>query len=143
MKKKLNCVLLVDDDPSTNFLHSKLIKSMDITEHIEFVRNGQEALDFLTNSGKYANTRNDFPQPQILILDINMPIMNGWEFLEEYAKLQESQKCEVIIMMLTTSYNLDDKAKAENIPYVSSFRNKPLTMEMVNELMEKYFSDYL
>jgi len=143
MGKKLNCVLLIDDDLGTNFINQMLIKKADITDHIETVLNGKEALDFITNKGKYENAGNVFPQPMLTLLDINMPVMDGWEFLEAYEKLEEHQRGKIIIIMLTTSLNPDDVTRAEEISDVSGFKNKPLTMETINDIMLQHFPDYL
>ena len=136
MKKKLNCVLLVDDDNVTNFLHSKVIEKADITDHIEVKLNGQEALDFLTLQQKKGN---EAIQPSLILLDINMPIMDGWEFLEAYHNQAALANKKTNIVMLTTSSNPDDKKRAEKLPFISAFRNKPLTLEMLEEILQEYF----
>ncbi len=143
MKKKLNCVLLVDDDEGNNFLNKIVIEDAGITERIEAVLNGKEALDFLTNSGKFAESTEKYPQPALILLDINMPVMDGWEFMKEYEKLDENQKGEIIIVMLTTSFNPDDRATAENNVEISDFRNKPLSEVDLKDIMEKFFPEYL
>ncbi len=143
MKKKLNCVLLTDDDLGTNFINHMLIKKADITDRIETVLNGKEALDFITNKGKYEKAGNVFPQPVLTLLDINMPVMDGWEFLEAYQKLGEHQRGKIVIIMLTTSLNPDDVARAEEISDVSGFKNKPLTMETIDDIIQQHFPDYL
>jgi CheY-like chemotaxis protein len=141
MKKKLNCVLLIDDDDAVNFVNNIVIKKANVAEHIEITYNGREALEFLTNKGKYLK-EGKHPQPDLIFLDINMPLMDGWEFLEEYHKLDECQKSKIIIVMLTTSMNPDDETKADKIPEISGFKHKPLTPEKLNEIMKKYFADH-
>lgn len=143
MKKRLNCVLLVDDDKGTNFINQMIIKKADIADHVQTVLNGKEALDFITNKGKYEKAGNVFPRPMLTLLDINMPVMDGWEFLEAYHALEEHQKGKIIIIMLTTSLNPDDKIRAEEISEVSGFKSKPLSIETVEEIMKTYFPDYL
>jgi CheY-like chemotaxis protein len=138
--KKLNSVLLIDDDMATNFISKMLIKKAGITDHIETVLNGQQAIEYLTNSGKYEKSDGVFPKPMLILLDINMPIMDGWEFAEAFAKLNENQKGEVIIVMLTSSLNPDDKERAANLPVISGFQNKILTMDGLNSIMDQYFS---
>lgn len=143
VKKKLNCVLLVDDDKGTNFINHMIIKKADIADHVEIVLNGKEALDFITNKGKYEKAGDVFPQPILTLLDINMPVMDGWEFLEAYHALDERQKGKIIIIMLTTSLNPDDKTRADDISEVSDFKSKPLSLETVQEIMQTHFPDYL
>jgi CheY-like chemotaxis protein len=139
MKKKLNCVLLVDDNDSDNFLHRRVLEKAGITERIEIVENGQEAINFLASLVKPGVAENPAPLPDIIFLDINMPVMDGWEFLDEYEKLETGDKSGVVIIILTTSSNPADKAKAHSKLGVDRFRFKPLTPAMLEEVLEKHF----
>jgi len=139
VNKKLNCILLIDDDDATNFIHQVIIKKAKIAEQVVTTLNGKQGLDFLTNSGKYHNK--ETPLPSIVFLDINMPVMDGWEFMEAYQGLSESMKNQIILVMLTTSYDPDDKERAQRIPEISEFEKKPLTFDMLNRLMEKHFPE--
>jgi CheY-like chemotaxis protein len=141
--KKLNSVLLVDDDMATNFISKMLIKKIGITDHIETVLNGQQALDYLTNSGKYEKSASTFPQPMLILLDINMPVMDGWEFAEAFSKLEENQKGKTIIVMLSSSLNPDDQKKAADLAVISGFQNKALSMEKLLSIMNTFFPQYL
>lgn len=134
MRKKLNCILLVDDDPDDNFFHQRIINKMDITHAIAVAKNGIEALDYLRKENQVI--------PELMFLDINMPKMNGWEFLEEYKTLDEKQKARITIMMLTTSANPDDVVKANSIEEVTGIRTKPLSVEMLTEILDEHFQDY-
>jgi len=131
MKNKLNCILLIDDDSEDNFFHQMVIEEMNIVDHIEVALNGVEALNFLKKENQ--------THPDIIFLDINMPKMNGWEFLEAYAKLNPDQKAKLLVVMLTTSINPLDKERAEQFPDIIGFNSKPLTKEMLNEILEKHF----
>jgi len=143
MKKKLNCVLLVDDDEGNNFLNRIVIEDIGIADQIVTALNGKEALEFLTNKGQYIESKNNYPQPDLILLDINMPVMDGWEFLEAYEKLDSNQKGDIIIVMLTTSLNPDDRKTAENSQEVSDFRNKPLSEGDLMDIMKNFFPEYL
>jgi CheY-like chemotaxis protein len=134
MKNKLNCVLLIDDDESTNFLHEIIINQAEMTENVVSLQSGEAALEYLQNK-----MNGEYPQPDLIFLDINMPGMNGWEFLEEYKKLGKAQQGKFVVVMLTTSLNPQDKERAKSKSEISDFMNKPLTVEMLHELMEKYF----
>lgn len=137
MNKKFNLIMLVDDDLTTNLYNEIIIQELNITDEIKVFQNGKLALDYLTTmdeEGKY-------PQPEILFLDINMPIMNGWEFLELHEKLQQNQKAIIILAMLTSSMNPGDKVRAKNFGCVKEFINKPLIEEHLTELIGKYFKD--
>ncbi|MFZ5551767.1 MAG: response regulator [Bacteroidota bacterium] len=143
MKKKLNCVLLVDDDEGTNFLNRMILEKTGVAEKIETVFNGKEALEYLTSTGRYIKNGKTYPQPVLILLDINMPVMDGWEFMEAYHNLPDHQKGKIVIVMLTTSFNPDDRQRAEKITEISGYSNKPLSEQMLRDILQKYFPDYL
>ncbi|MDB5256125.1 MAG: response regulator [Chitinophagaceae bacterium] len=134
-KKKLQCVLLIDDDEVTNFLNRRVIEYSKIAEHVEVKLNGQEALDFLTDK----QTTDNSLLPCLILLDINMPVMDGWEFMQEYTKEALDQKKNMNIVMLSTSTNPDDIKRAASLPFVKAFKSKPLTSEVLEEILTNYF----
>lgn len=136
MKKKLNTILLIDDDQATNFLHKLVIKKADCTENIHIELNGESALNYL-------NTQQDgkYPSPDLIFLDINMPRMNGWAFLEEYHTLHQDKRGVAVIVMLTTSLNPDDLELSKKFSEISEFKNKPMTQEMVIDIIRRHFPD--
>ncbi|HWI90313.1 MAG TPA: response regulator [Flavisolibacter sp.] len=136
MKNKLNCVLLVDDDEPTNFLNKMVLEDIGCAETITVADSGQHALDYLA---KAEGPNGNPSSPDLIFLDINMPAMNGWEFLDRYSALEKQQKANVVIVMLTTSLNPDDRSKASSLPDVSGFETKPLTPEKLQSILEKYF----
>lgn len=138
MKQKLNSILLVDDNPADNYFHTLVIENAKITETIHIAENGLEALESITSKIDGVH-----PQPNIIFSDINMPKMNGWEFLEEYEKLSERQKSKCVVMMLSTSTNEGDIKKANKYNHVNGFSSKPLTKEILSETVEKHFNDIL
>jgi CheY-like chemotaxis protein len=143
MKKKLNCVLLVDDNDSDNYIHRRVIEQAGITDHIEIAENGQEAIELLAAQGRCGKSESSSSQPDLIFLDINMPVMNGWEFLEEYRKLEEVQKGNVLFIMLITSLNPSDVIKTEKVLGGDSFLYKPLTIKVLEDIMQKHFPEYL
>lgn len=130
--KKINTVLLIDDDEPTNFINKKIIKSSGLVETIYVVNGGREGLEFLSLRTGQAP---DHTLPDLIFLDINMPAMDGWEFLAEYKKLKNLPVEKIKVVMLTTSQNPDDAIKAEAIAGVYSYKNKPLTRQMIEELI--------
>jgi CheY-like chemotaxis protein len=140
MKRKLNCVLLIDDDEPTNFLNKMIIEETGLVEEVKVAQSALEALDYLSGKGQ-AGANNELPTPELIFLDINMPAMDGWEFLEKYDQLSPEQKAAIIVVMLTTSFNPEDEQKAERISYISSYRNKPLTQEILMGILEEHFKD--
>lgn len=139
--KKVNCILLIDDNPADNDFHKIIIKEAEICNHVKVVLDGVEAIEYLIKSGDENFDGENYPKPDIIFLDINMPKMNGFEFLMEYEKLKERLKSEVVIVMLTTSLNPDDAKKAKENGVVKEFQNKPLTVESLQEIVKKYFSE--
>lgn len=138
MKKKLNCILLVDDDDDCNFFHQRLLNKMNCTEKIHIVNNGEEALNYIISN---LDSKKD--NPDLIFLDINMPKMNGWEFLERYKEIGSINKGKILLIMLTTSLNPDDENKAKNYKDVKGYYEKYLDQESINEILSKYFVDYL
>lgn len=138
--KKINCILLIDDNKADNVYHSIVIKEANVCNHIKVAINGIEALTYINKAGE-PDQSESFPKPDLIYLDINMPGMNGFEFLEEYRKLEEKLKSKVVIVMLTTSLNPDDHKKTMEYAEMSGFENKPLTIEMVRKDIEKYYRE--
>lgn len=154
MRTKLNCILLIDDDEPTNFLNRLTLEQTGCTHAIHVAQSGQEALDYLRDIDGDAGPANgagrgDEPsavegmggnrRPDLIFLDVNMPAMDGWEFLEKYRSLPPERKADIVLIMLTTSLNPDDELRTRTIPEVSGFENKPLSQQRVEKLLEKYF----
>jgi CheY-like chemotaxis protein len=133
MNRRLKCIMLIDDNPDDNFFHERVIKRNHAAEVVVAKQSGVEAINYLKSKKD-----NDL-HPSLIFLDINMPGMNGWEFLEEYNKLEEKYKSQAIVIMLTTSDNPDDKMKAKGMNIASDFKTKPLTKEILEEVFTKYF----
>lgn len=132
---KLKHLLLVDDDPTTNFFNRHLISKMGVFDHIHEASNGQAALDTIAELYKQGET------PDMILLDINMPIMNGFEFLDRYDELDEKLKSSIVICMLTTSLAQEDLDRSKQYKVLSDYIDKPLYEEKMKELMEKYFGN--
>ena len=133
VKPKLKGIMLVDDDFADNIYHSRVIKKSGCTEEIIVMNNPVEALEYLQQG--------DIIKPDLIFLDLNMPQMSGWDFLEEYKKLPGSHKANAIVVMLTTSLNPDDVSKAEEIGEVAKYLSKPLKKEMLLEILQGKFPD--
>jgi CheY-like chemotaxis protein len=135
MSKNLKCILLVDDNHDDNFIHEREIKKINLKNIVKTKNSGIEALDYLKSKED-----NEGPHPDLIFLDINMPGMNGWEFLEEYSKLDKELQSKALIIMLTTSQNPDDEARAKTWPFVSDYITKPLTKQVMEGIIDKYFA---
>jgi CheY-like chemotaxis protein len=125
--------MLVDDNPDDNFFHERVIRKHGFAEHVIAKQTGKEALEYLKAKDQHTGCH-----PDLIFLDINMPGMNGWEFLTEYKKLDSYFQGKIIVVMLTSSDNPEDVIKAKEYGVAFGFKTKPLTKEMLDEIMEKY-----
>lgn len=124
--QQVNSVLLVDDDPASSYLGQLLLKRLGTVEHITLKSNGKEALDFLKECGQDEI-------PDLILLDINMPMMDGFEFMEHFQLLPLVTPVRVV--MLTSSVSAKDVQAAESFR-IKDFINKPLTKEKLVQLIE-------
>ena len=124
-------ILIIDDDEINNFIAAKLIDKIPPAAKVSTCLNGQEGINYvkskLTNQDEF---------PDIIFLDINMPLMNGWDFLEEYELIKDKIKKKVVINMLSSSVYNDDISKAQTFTTVNKFISKPLTVEKIKDLYQ-------
>lgn len=124
---RINSILLVDDNASLNMVNIRYIERLEIAQQVAEVRNGQEAIDFILHQNKYADENPAFV-PELIILDLNMPIMDGFEFLEKYQAiapdLQDSR-----IIVLSSSNRVEEKEKVLIYEAVEDYWVKPITKE--------------
>ncbi len=123
-------VLLVEDDPITVLVCERIIKMTFFSEEVTAVNNGQEALDFIKAQLQ------SFPEnlPEVIFLDINMPLMNGWEFLDEFAPLYSLFKKLPLIYILSSTVDPEDQQKGASYHFVQRFISKPLTKNDLEEI---------
>jgi CheY-like chemotaxis protein len=126
---KLPKVLLVDDDKTTNFLNKLLVDTLGITEQVLVAENGQEALQLLAPGQ---------PAPALILLDMNMPVMNGLAFLESYTHLPLAQQQATVIFLLTTSLHERDMTRVQQLP-IAGLLAKPLTKEKLLDILQVHF----
>ncbi|SEL47620.1 Response regulator receiver domain-containing protein [Aquimarina amphilecti] len=128
---KLKRILLVDDSKATNFFNKTIILKTDCVEEVVLATNGEKALHSIQTSSV----------PDIIFLDLNMPVMNGWEFLEQHEELSEHCKNSVIVILLGTKLSTEQEKKLTSFSRVMEFRDKMLTKEIVLEIISTYFKD--
>lgn len=119
-----------------------LLEKSGCAEYILVAQGGEAALNYLI-SCEHPDSKGNPPCPDLIFLDINMPAMNGWEFLARYNELEQSHKGKIVMVMLTTSLNPDDELRAYKIPEISGFESKPLTTKKLDGILEKYFAEHL
>jgi CheY-like chemotaxis protein len=131
-KCKFRHVMLLDDNELDNFINEKIIEANNFSEKVYVNSSGKSALEFLTNLNATGSASESI-YPEAIFIDINMPMMDGFQFINNLKKLNGASKnCKLII--LTSSIYPEDKNKAMQISNDIIFLNKPLTTEMLNSI---------
>ena len=129
---KFNNVFVVDDDKIFHFIIKKLLTSNNINVNPSYFLNGLEALEGLKDK---LNTGEN--QPDLILLDINMPILDGWQFLEEFKKLKDKLKKEITIYIISSSDNQTDLEKAEIFSNeVQNYYLKPISVDEIKSIFQ-------
>ncbi len=127
--RKFTNVLLVEDDPITVMVCDRIIKMTGFAEKVFSCENGKTAIQHLSS---LAEKGSDIPQ--IIFLDINMPIMNGWDFLVEFEKILPHYKQSTRIYILSSTIDPEDYKKAKTYSLVEDFISKPLSKESLEQI---------
>ena len=130
--KKPDLVLLIDDDDAVNMLNTIILRKSGLADNIVAVQSGEKGLEALSEF----LTENKWPG--IIFVDINMPGICGWEFIERFKKdfVQFKEKC--LICVLSSSLDPRDRENAKNSDMVDSYLSKPLSIDVVTSLGKKY-----
>src|SRR5690606_14155378 len=128
---RVKSLTLVDDDDIFVFLTRKVIEQTKLVDLIKVFENGLEAINFLKE-----NKDNVSALPEIILLDLSMPIMNGWQFLEAYTKLYPSIGKKITIYICSSSISPDDISRAQAINEVSEYIIKPITKDKLIDLIK-------
>lgn len=128
----LKTLTIVDDNDIFVFLTTKIIEQTNLVDLIKVFGNGLDAINFLKE-----NKNNVDALPDIILLDLNMPIMNGWQFLEKYNKLNPTIGKKITIYICSSSISPDDITRAKTISEVSDYIIKPITKDKLIDLIKK------
>ena len=127
MSNKVLCI--IDDDPIYQLLINKVITKSNIDYDTVSYKNGKEALDNISKGLKEKNTL-----PEIILLDLKMPIMDGWDFMENIDKILSDKKNKTAIYIVTSSISYEDKEKAKTFPAIMGYFSKPIDVSQILEI---------
>lgn len=133
----LDLVLCVDDDPITLMLCKMVITKTSFSKEITTASNGEEAIGYFDNLKADFKTNKSIHKPQLIFLDLNMPVMNGWEFLESFSTSNYSDFNSIKVIILSSTIDPEDLEKSRKYPMVIDFLSKPITKEMLEYLTNK------
>lgn len=128
-------ILCIDDDPITLMLSKKVIEKASFSDEIITAQNGEEALLYF-NTLKYSKAK-IVKKPQLIFLDLNMPVMGGWEFLDYFTSPAYDEFNSVNVIVLSSTINPEDLLKAKKYPIIKDFLSKPITKAMLEYLKNK------
>jgi CheY-like chemotaxis protein len=133
--KTIDTLYLIDDDDTYQFIVQRTLNSLNLVNSIKLFSNGKAAIDFLEA------TLHDIEQiPDVILLDLTMPIMDGWQFLEQYLRFRPRIGKKVVIFVVSSSIDPRDMQRAKSISEVTDYIIKPLTksklISMLHESLE-------
>ncbi|CAM4388898.1 response regulator [Zobellia nedashkovskayae] len=127
----INSIVLVDDNTTTNYIHETYLKRVNCAANILSFTKGKSALEHLSNLKMF---------PELIFVDINMPTMDVWEFMDVYEEIDMSLKINTRVIILTTSIAPSDKEKMEQYKQIDAMMYKPLNESAIRQIMTEYFN---
>ncbi len=129
--RKINNAWIIDDDKILTYVLQRIMGSVDSFENIEIFQNGKEAINHLSALKKDPDSL-----PDLILLDINMPVMDGWQFLDEFEKIHLDKKINLYIV--SSSIDIQDHNKAKKYKTVSDFLIKPIGKKQIEQMIAHY-----
>ncbi len=128
-QNKITCI--IDDDEIYLFSVKKVIEINKLSQRVLEFRNGQDAIDFFVRS-----SANHQELPDVILLDINMPVMNGWEFIEEFKKIRPLLSKDITLYVVSSSVDKSDVDKAKSFSTVHDYLIKPITVSQLKNIYQ-------
>jgi CheY-like chemotaxis protein len=128
--KNINILALVDDDDTYVYITKKIIEKSEQVKEVRVFKNGLDAIDYLKQ-----NINDTYELPDVIFLDLSMPIMDGWQFLDEFATMDSNNLKKIIIYICSSSISPHDFNRAKEISAVSDFIIKPITKVKFTEIL--------
>ena len=130
---RYSTAMLIDDSEIDNFINMKMMEGCNFASRVYVHTNGRSALEFLKNIERMEEKDNSL-FPEVIFLDLNMPIMDGFQFIDEFEKISETLKNKTKIIILTTSLNPSDFERSKKYPRIIKYINKPLTCNLIETI---------
>jgi len=127
----LDSILCIDDDPITLMLCKMVIKKALFSNEIATSKNGEEALQYFNTLDQLDSNGEFKKQPQLIFLDLNMPVMGGWEFLDSFSTSDYADYNTTKVIILSSTIDPEDLEKSKKYPMVIDFLSKPISKEML------------
>lgn len=125
-------ILLVDDDRIFLMICEKLIRLTQFSQDVDVCMNGQEAIDYLLDKSDKGSDL-----PDVILLDINMPILNGWDFLDEFVHWSTSKDISIPVIIISSTVHSVDTQRAMEYNCIKGFYTKPLSLDDMESMKEK------
>lgn len=136
MTNTVKTVLLVDDDAITNYLHNRVLTKTDLaSSEIIIANDGQHGIETLLGLNETLKNKND---KVVVFLDINMPVMDGWGFLNTLEENKDKINFTIHLYVLSSSINSDDQERAESNSLVAKYLKKPLNVDVIESLLQSF-----
>ena len=131
----LQKIICIDDDPIALLLSKLVISKSNFASRVITLANGQEGITYLEKEETIAESKTG--HPLLILLDLNMPVMDGWEFLEQFSKKLQQEYLDVKIILLSSSIDPNDIRKSKQFEMVLDFFPKPLTREIMDTILQR------